>query len=128
MAHKTWSFRDSRGHLCVDCSECTRGGNGSDPDKCCAGWRHKRGGKGQCFAGTPMPGVVEQVDAKQSHLRNLTDREFRAAANALKEARHRLHTFAAVNRDNSAAAGHIAVLQPVITNIDSALKALTKED
>ena len=54
---KIYSFKDSRGALYVDCSECTRGGNGGTSDKCAAGWQHKRGGRGGCFAGTPMHGI-----------------------------------------------------------------------
>ncbi|MDA8428910.1 MAG: hypothetical protein M0T70_06600 [Geobacteraceae bacterium] len=46
-----YSERDSRGALFVDCSECERGGNGSDPDKCSSGWHHKKGRKGGCFMG-----------------------------------------------------------------------------
>lgn len=54
---KIFSFKDSRGALCVDCSECTRGGNGTDPNKCGAGWQHKKGGRGQCFCGKLLPEV-----------------------------------------------------------------------
>ncbi len=49
------SFKDSKGKLYVDCSECTRGGNGDDQDKCAAGWRIKRGRKGGCYMGTLLP-------------------------------------------------------------------------
>lgn len=48
------SFKDSRGMLFVDCAECERGGNGSDKDKCSAGWRHKRIKHGGCFIGQLM--------------------------------------------------------------------------
>lgn len=48
------SKRDNRGVLCVDCSECERGGNGSDPDKCSCGWKIKKPHKGSCFSGTLM--------------------------------------------------------------------------
>jgi hypothetical protein len=51
------SRRDSRGMLYVDCSECTRGGNGTDPNKCSCGWQVKRGRKGGCFVGTLMPAL-----------------------------------------------------------------------
>jgi hypothetical protein len=50
-----YSERDTRGHVYVDCSECTRGGNGKDADKCGAGGRIKRGDKGGCFMGTLLP-------------------------------------------------------------------------
>jgi hypothetical protein len=46
-----YSIRDSRGHLYVDCSECERGGNGSDKDRCSCGWKVKRGKQGGCFLG-----------------------------------------------------------------------------
>jgi hypothetical protein len=49
------SFEDSRGHLWVACSECTRGGNGDDKDKCSCGFRYKRFNKQGCFSGTLMP-------------------------------------------------------------------------
>ena len=52
----TASFRDSRGALCVDCTECVRGYNGDQ--SCSAGWRHKRAKVGSCFAGELLPGVV----------------------------------------------------------------------
>ncbi|WP_199883664.1 hypothetical protein [Anaerosinus massiliensis] len=45
------SFKDSRGHLWVACSECDRGGNGSANDKCSAGWKHKKFRGEGCFCG-----------------------------------------------------------------------------
>ncbi len=48
------SYKDTRGHLWVACSECNRGGNGEDKDKCSAGWQVKRGGKQGCFSGELM--------------------------------------------------------------------------
>lgn len=48
------SSLDSRGRLRVACSECERGGNGSDKDKCSCGWKITRGGKLGCFSGTLM--------------------------------------------------------------------------
>jgi len=36
------SFKDKRGAFWVACSECERGGNGSDPDKCSCGGRVKK--------------------------------------------------------------------------------------
>jgi len=47
-----YSKKDTRGALQVDCSECERGGNGSDKDKCSCGWKIKKGNKGGCFCGT----------------------------------------------------------------------------
>jgi len=55
---KIHSFYDSSKRLCVDCSECTRGGNGQAKDKCSCGWQHKKGGRGACYLGTLMPGIV----------------------------------------------------------------------
>ena len=49
-----FSGKDSKGKIYIDCSECERGGNGSDIDKCSAGWKFKKGGKGMCFIGTLM--------------------------------------------------------------------------
>lgn len=51
------SFRDTKGKLCVDCSECERGGNGSAQDKCSCGWRIKRGKQGGCFMGDLLEGL-----------------------------------------------------------------------
>jgi hypothetical protein len=45
---------DSKGLLNVACSECERGGNGSDPNKCSCGWKVKKYNKMGCFAGTLM--------------------------------------------------------------------------
>jgi len=50
-----YSKKDTRGALFIDCSECTRGGNGNDRDKCSCGWKTKRGNKGGCFLGTLLP-------------------------------------------------------------------------
>ena len=48
------SFKDKRGALWVACSECERGGNGNDPDKCSSGWRIKKYNKLGCFSGILM--------------------------------------------------------------------------
>jgi len=47
---KKGSFYDTRGKLCVDCSECERGGNGDK--SCSSGWKKKTKHKGSCFSGT----------------------------------------------------------------------------
>ncbi len=57
MSKKVHSFKDTRGALWVACSECDRGGNGGDPDKCSAGGNVKRGGTRGCFIGTLMAGI-----------------------------------------------------------------------
>ncbi|MCM0081807.1 hypothetical protein L4X63_09420 [Geomonas sp. Red32] len=51
------SFRDAKGKLYVDCSECRRGGNGMAADRCSAGWKVKRGKKGGCFLGELTVGL-----------------------------------------------------------------------
>lgn len=61
MAEKKarYSTYDTKGKLYVDCSECERGGNGSDKDKCACGWKVKRGGKGLgCFIGMLLEGLT----------------------------------------------------------------------
>ena len=49
-----FSGKDSKGKVYIDCSECERGGNGSDVDKCASGWKIKKGNKGSCFSGVLM--------------------------------------------------------------------------
>ena len=51
MKKAKFSEKDSRGHVFVDCTECERGFNGSDKDKCSSGFKHKKGHKGGCFSG-----------------------------------------------------------------------------
>lgn len=58
MGKVKYSERDSRGALYVDCTECNRGANGDDPDKCSAGYKHKKGNKGGCFLGTLIDGLT----------------------------------------------------------------------
>jgi hypothetical protein len=53
------SYFDSKGHLFVACSECDRGGNGTDKDKCSCGWQVKRWNKLGCFMGTLLPKYEE---------------------------------------------------------------------
>ena len=52
------SKKDNDGRVYVDCSECERGGNGKDKDKCACGWQIKRGKQGGCFSGTLMDGLT----------------------------------------------------------------------
>lgn len=54
---KPFSVYDTKGKLFVDCSECERGGNGSDPDKCSCGWQVKKGNNGGCFLGQLASGI-----------------------------------------------------------------------
>ena len=58
-----FSKPDSRGVLYVDCSECERGGNGADEDKCACGYDIKRGNRGACFSGTLMECYREPAGA-----------------------------------------------------------------
>ena len=55
--NKRISKKDTRGALYVDCSECTRGGNGSNQDACPIGWKIKKGNKGGCFYGQLIQGL-----------------------------------------------------------------------
>jgi len=52
-----YSEYDNGGRLYVDCSECDRGGNGADKDKCSCGCRVKKGHMGGCFTGSLIPGI-----------------------------------------------------------------------
>ena len=58
METAKYSRTDTKGKLYVDCSECERGGNGSDKDKCSCGWQVKRGRQGGCFLGTLRAGLT----------------------------------------------------------------------
>lgn len=53
---KVHSFYDNKGLLAVDCTECTRGINGDDVDKCSSGYRVKKPGM-YCFVGTIIPTI-----------------------------------------------------------------------
>jgi hypothetical protein len=48
------SYQDRRGAIWVACSECDRGGNGKDQDKCSSGWKVKKFNKAGCFSGILM--------------------------------------------------------------------------
>lgn len=48
------SKEDSEGRMWVACSECERGGNGSDIDKCACGWKVKKFNGLGCFNGNLM--------------------------------------------------------------------------
>lgn len=61
MKKAQYSQSDSRGSALVDCSECDRGGNGSDKDKCSCGWNIKKGKRGSCFSGTLIQGLEARV-------------------------------------------------------------------
>lgn len=49
---KKHSFTDVHGRHWVACSECNRGGNGSDKEKCSCGCKVKRWNKQGCYLGT----------------------------------------------------------------------------
>jgi hypothetical protein len=59
---KLHSFKDNKGKLWTACSECERGGNGSDPDKCSCGWKAKRFNGLGCFIGSPMEKVKKELE------------------------------------------------------------------
>jgi len=48
---KLASFYDSNGKLYIDCTECEKGKNGSDSNKCSCGIRVKKPNQGGCFNG-----------------------------------------------------------------------------
>ncbi len=48
------SYKDSKGILWVACSECDRGSNGDDKEKCSCGCRSKKFNGLGCFIGTLM--------------------------------------------------------------------------
>ena len=58
MATAKHSKKDAQGKLYVDCSECDRGGNGSDKDKCACGWQIKRPKRGGCYLGNLRAGLT----------------------------------------------------------------------
>lgn len=51
------SKKDDKGRVCVDCSECERGGNGKAKDKCSCGWQIKRPKRGGCYLGELREGL-----------------------------------------------------------------------
>ena len=51
------SFLDIKGHCWTACSECERGGNGSDKDKCMCGYHIRRFNKLGCFIGILLKGL-----------------------------------------------------------------------
>lgn len=58
---KVASFYDTKGKLYVDCTECERGKNGSDKDKCSCGVRVKFKNNNGCFVGTMIPKYAEKL-------------------------------------------------------------------
>jgi hypothetical protein len=67
MATAKYSRTDTKGKLYVDCSECERGVNGSDKDKCSCGWQVKRGRQGGCFLGTLRAGLTVRSATARPH-------------------------------------------------------------
>ena len=57
MSKKVNSFKDTKGALWVACSECERGGNGNDKDKCSSGFKVKKFNGLGCFLGTLISGI-----------------------------------------------------------------------
>ena len=64
MSKQLNSYRDTRGALWVACSECERGGNGTDEDKCASGWNRKKYNGLGCFSGKILSKYKEKVMAK----------------------------------------------------------------
>lgn len=63
------SFFDDNGIFWVACSECNRGGNGADPEKCSCGHRVKRFNGSGCFIGILMKKYkdkIEKLSTKES--------------------------------------------------------------
>ena len=60
LSNPTWSMlreRDNEGRLWVACSECNKGGSGSDEGQCASGGKIKKfNGKG-CFLGVLLEGL-----------------------------------------------------------------------
>ncbi len=52
------SFKDDKGRQWVACCECTRGGNGSDKDKCAAGHRCVKWNGLGCYIGTVIESII----------------------------------------------------------------------
>jgi hypothetical protein len=92
------SFKDKKGMLWVACSECERGGNGSDEEKCSAGGSVKKYNGMGCFNGTLMQkykdkiswgGVYRLCINKETYFfyewliisRNITSEKFEALSN-----------------------------------------------
>src|SRR3990172_6881171 len=68
------SFTDTNGKRFVACSECERGGNGSDKDKCAAGWRKIKYDHRGWFCGAEIKGEIIKKKiskSKQRYLRYL---------------------------------------------------------
>lgn len=60
------SFKDKKEMLWVACSECNRGGNGSDKDKCSSGGRCKKFNGTGCFSGILMDKYINQLEEKEN--------------------------------------------------------------
>ncbi len=59
------SFIDKKGKTWVSCSECERGGNGNDKDKCAAGYNVKRFNHLGCYSGTLLSSLnLDREDKK----------------------------------------------------------------
>jgi hypothetical protein len=57
---KRHSYTDGGGRLWVACSECERGGNGKEEDKCARGWKVRRYNKRGCFSGREIRGGTNE--------------------------------------------------------------------
>lgn len=52
-----YSEKDDRGKAWTDCYECEKGSIGSNVDRCAAGLKISKGGKGGCFCGILRGGL-----------------------------------------------------------------------
>lgn len=59
---------DKRGNLYIDCSECNRGGNGQDEEKCSCGWQIIKPNRGGCFIGDLMQKYHFDLEALRKEL------------------------------------------------------------
>lgn len=53
------SFTDKKGARWTACSECNRGGNRNDKDKCSCGWKCTEFNGSGCFIGTEIVGEIK---------------------------------------------------------------------
>jgi len=52
------SFTDDKGKKWTACSECNRGGNGNDKEKCSSGWQCRSWNGSGCYLGLQIVGEI----------------------------------------------------------------------